>query len=725
MTEPRPLDLPPMFDVLVRARALLVPVAFLMLVVVLLVPLPPALLDVLLAMNMALAAVILLTTISMPRPLDFSVFPALLLATTLVRLVLNIASTRLILSADAATPEGARGMAGHVIESFASFVAGSSLVVGTIIFAILVVIQFVVITRGAARMSEVAARFTLDAMPGKQMAIDADLAAGMIDDQEAHRRREAVNREADFYGAMDGASRFVRGDVVASVIITAVNIVGGFAIGVFERGWTFAESLDVFTRLTIGDGLVTQIPSFLLAIAAGMVVARTGGPRTISEQIPTQLASQPTALFLIAILLVVLAATPLPSLPLLVAAVGLTAVGLSVRRLRARVAEAAEAEPDAEREDDRPPPLVEAPVEDLLGVDALELEIGYGLVPIVDRGQGGALLDRIGVMRRELAQELGIVVPAVRIRDSTACGTNEYRVKLRGAVIGEGSVDPRRLLALDSGATAGEIPGRPAREPVYGVPAWWIEPDARVEAEALHYTVVDSTSVIVSHLTELVRRHAAELLTREAVNDLIEQLRSSSPKLVDEIMPDIVRPGEVQRILQNLLRERVPVRDLETILEALGDWASHTRDHDDLTEYVRHALRRTICARHAERDPSGASTLHCASLDPTLERTVASAVERSASGSTVTLPLGLERRLVRAIERATAPLVAAGHARVIVAAPYVRRPLHAILEPHVPNLTVLSVSELVRDLDVRSVGLVHLPPEEESAPSGVVTARSI
>ena len=445
------------------------------------------------------------------------------------------------------------------------------------------------------------------------MAIDADLSAGMIDEAEARTRRDDIMREADFYGAMDGASKFVRGDAIAGIIITLVNIVGGFAIGSLEKGWSMAESLTVFTRLTIGDGLVSQVPSFVIAIAAGLIVARTGDDETIGEEIPRQLTSQPVALYLLSGFLILLAFTPLPTWPLLSASVmtGGLAGGIGLFERRTKAAVEAEARAEAAKL-----PADQTPVEELLHVDTMEIEVGYGLVQLVDTARGGDLLDRISMIRRQLAAEIGLVVPPVRIRDNVQLPANTYRVKLRGAVIGEGTVLPNLLMAMDSGLSTGSVDGIAAKEPAFGLDATWIEPHLKQRAETMNYTVVDPTSVLATHLTELVKDHAEELLTREEVNHLLDQLKSTSPKLVEETVPSVVKPGELQKVLQNLLRERVPIRDLEAIIETLGDWAGHTKDIEVLTEYVRNTLRRTISNQHSETDDQDKQRLYCVTVDP-------------------------------------------------------------------------------------------------------------
>jgi len=699
------VSMPAAFQWVQRFRHLLVPVAFLTMLMVLLIPLPPVVMDLLISANISLAVVILLTTLYTVRPLDFSVFPALLLATTLFRLVLNIASTRLILSADAATPEQASAVAGHVIEAFGHFVAGNSAIVGVIIFIILVVVQFVVITKGATRMSEVAARFTLDALPGKQMAIDADLSAGMIDEAEARERRDQIMRSADFYGAMDGASKFVRGDAVAGLIITMINIVGGFAIGAFEKGWTFQESISVFTMLTIGDGLVSQIPSFIIAVAAALVVARASDRHTISDEIPRQLASQPIALYLLAGFLTLLAFTPLPTLPLLLTGAVMGGLAWALKFAKRRQKEVVEATVRAEA---AAKPVDDGAPEDLLHIDTLEIEVGYGLVPLVDTSRGGDLLNRIAMIRRQLAAEIGLVVPPVRIRDNVQLEANSYRVKLRGAAIGGGTVYPNLLMAMDSGLATAPIDGIAGKEPAFGLDAIWIEAATKSRAETLNYTVVDPASVVATHLTELVKKHAHEILSREEVNHLLEQLKSRSPKLVEEVVPAVIKPGELQKVLQNLLREGIPIRNLEAILETLGDWGPHTKDIDVLTEYVRNTLRRAISSLYAETDETGKNHLFCVTLDPDVADLINGYIDRGASGTTMSIPPQVSNRIAAAVCSTADPLLKAGHQLVVLTAPTVRAQLKQILDPHLASVVVLSYNEVVDDLDVESMGLVQL-----------------
>lgn len=699
-----------------RHKGLIAPIGLISLLIVIIVPLPPVVMDVLIAFNISLAVVTLLTTVYINDVLDFSVFPSLLLAATLMRLVLNVASTRLILTADADSPEEAVGVAGQVISAFGTFVAGDSIVVGAIIFLILIVVQFLVITKGATRISEVAARFTLDGLPGKQMAIDADLNAGIIDETEARARREKIQHEADFFGAMDGASKFVRGDATAGIVITMVNIIGGFAVGALEKGWGIAESMEVFTKLTIGDGLVSQIPSFVLAIAAGLIVTRSTSKASLGDELAVQLSNKPLALTIAAAFLGALAFTPLPSAPLFAVAGGLLLIAFFMTSSEKQAIASKQAATRAAVQARPEPPAVDK----LLKLDTMELEVGYGLVPLVDANQGGDLLDRIAATRRQLAVEIGLVVPPVRIRDNMTLEPGAYRVKIRGNPVAQGEVMAGKLLAMDAGVATGRIEGVQTREPAFGLDAWWIEHGQKERAEALNYTVVDPTSVLATHLTEIVKQHADELLTREEVSNLVEQLKERSPKLVEETIPSVVKLGELQKVLQNLLRERVPIRDLETILEALADWAPRTKDLDILTEYVRNSLRRTICQQHAaptEPDSAGRpgrDRIVCVTLDPRLEDVINGYVDRNAEGTTLNMPARVANSLVREIGEALKPVMAAGHQPVVLASPQVRGVVRQIIEPHLPSAAVLGYNEIVSDIEVESMALVG-PPADAAA----------
>ncbi|MFA6043464.1 MAG: flagellar biosynthesis protein FlhA [Phycisphaerales bacterium] len=708
------LVLPPWLAKLHTHRGYIAPMGFVALMVVLLVPLPPMAMDVLICLNISLSVVILLTTIYMDHPLDFSVFPSLLLATTLFRLVLNVASTRLILSANANTPEEAAGVAGNVILAFGQFVAGNSLFVGIVIFLIMVIVQFMVITKGATRISEVAARFTLDAMPGKQLAIDADLNAGTIDEGEARRRREKISQEADFFGAMDGASKFVRGDAIAGIIITVINVLGGFAVGIISRGWDAGKTAEVFTKLTIGDGLTAQIPSFVIAIASALIVTRSGSKEQLGHELTDQVISQPKGLMMTAGFLFLLALTPLPTIPLLITGGALGGLGVALTRAgtKTKAAETTAAAAGAKATKAAEPP----PVESLLKVDTLELEVGYGLVQLVDTVQGGDLLDRISAIRRQLAVELGLVMPPVRIRDNIQLPANDYRIKIRGNPVASGHTRPGRLLAMDSGLTSGPIEGDRTREPAFGLEAFWIDPALRTRAETLNYTVVDPTSVLATHITELVRKHAEELLTRDEVSNLIEQLKQSAPKLVEESIPAVVKPIDLQKILQNLLRERVPIRDLETIVETLADWGAKTKDLDVLTEYVRNALKRTICQQYAAKLPDGTTKLTCVTLDPALEDQINAYIDRGPAGTAVNIPARLGARITDQIARALQQVVAAGQPPVVIASPQVRAVVRQLIEPRIPGAAVLGYNEVAGGVEVESVALV-MPPDESRQPA--------
>ncbi|MFA7235805.1 MAG: flagellar biosynthesis protein FlhA [Phycisphaeraceae bacterium] len=720
------LGLPHWMQWVGRYSSLLVPMALIALLGVIIVPLPPMLMDILISANLSLSAVILLTTVYVKSPLEFSVFPSLLLTTTLFRLVLNVASTRLILSANATSPQEVTGVAGKVIEAFATFVTGGSgdgghVVVGAIIFIILIVVQFVVITKGSTRISEVAARFTLDGMPGKQMAIDADLNAGAINETEARRRREVITREADFYGAMDGASKFVRGDAIAGIIITLINVLGGFAVGIFEKGWPVADTMSAFTKLTIGDGLVSQIPAFVISIAAGLIVTRSSNQNDLGTEMTGQLTSSPVALTITAGFLGLLAFTGLPMLPMLALAGGVGGLGYVMRKQAGYTKQNAKNQAQADQSKSAGPP----PVEKLLVVDTMELEVGYALVRLVDQSQGGDLLDRISMMRRQLAVDLGLIVPPVRIHDNMQIQPTEYRIKIRGNAVASGHVYPGQFLAMDSGIATGTVAGIPTKEPTFGLDAWWIEANTRQRAETLNYTVIEPSNVLATHLTEVIKTHADELLTREETNNLITQLKEKSPKLAEETIPAQIKPGELQKVLQALLRERVPIRDMETIVETLADWSARTKDLDVLGEYVRNSLRRTICNQYVETDvETGASRLYCITLDPGVEDMINGYIERGATGTSMTMPPTVANRLTTAVLKNIQPLIAAGHHPVVLTSPQVRAQVRQLVEPHLPNVAVLGYNEVSKGVEVESMGLVQLENPQTSAQSNGAGGRT-
>jgi flagellar biosynthesis protein FlhA len=686
-------------DWFVRNRGLFVPIGAISLVLVILIPLPTALLDILLSLNLTLAAIILMTTIYVQHPLELSAFPSLLLGTTLFRLVLNTASTRLILTAGdrAADPTQATAAAGYVIEAFGNFVAGGSLAVGLIIFIILVVIQFVVITKGATRISEVAARFTLDAMPGKQMAIDADLNAGTINEAEAKKRRETINREADFYGAMDGSSKFVRGDAIAGIIIIIVNILGGFFVGMVQYGWPAKQCLEIFTKLTIGDGLVTQVPAFIISIASGLIITRSTSKTNLGEELITQLTGKPVALAIAAVFLGMLALTPLPKFPLLIlggsCAVMAYLFSTAQKQAAVQAVTAKQVKPAGAKQE---------PIETLLTVDPMELEVGYGLIRLVDKGQGGDLLDRISLIRRQIASEMGILVPPVRIRDNMQLEPNQYSIKLRGVEIARDTSMPGQFLAINSGAVREGLPGVETREPAFGLPAVWITEADRARAEKNNYTVVPATSVVATHLTDLIKRHAAELLTRDEVKKLLDTLKEKCPAVIEEVVGPVIKLGDAQKVLQNLLRERVPIRDLQTILETLGDWGGRTKDLEILTEYCRNTLARTICAQYQDKT----NTVHCITLDPALEDTINAHIERTENGSYLTLPPARANKIVDAVREQIEKTTVLGGSLVILSSPQTRLQLRRLIETAIPNTPVLAFNEIVRDVRVQSHGII-------------------
>ncbi|NLX13229.1 MAG: flagellar biosynthesis protein FlhA [Phycisphaerales bacterium] len=686
------------FQLAEKHRGLLFPIGALSLIFVMLFPLPTFLLDILLSANITLAAIVLLTVMYINRQLDFSSFPSLLLSVTLLRLTLNTATTRLILT----NAQDGTAAAGKVIQVFGEFVTSGNLAVGLIIFTILTVIQFVVITKGATRIAEVAARFTLDGMPGKQMAIDADLNAGLIDEMEARRRREEITAEADFYGAMDGASKFVRGDAVAGLIITIVNIIGGIYVGMVDHGMGILECLQVFTRLTIGDGLVAAIPAFIISVAAGMLVTRTNSKSSIGEDLLTQLTAKPVALALAAVFLGMLSLTPLPRVPLLLLAAGCGGVAFLLNSTRTTAANVAAVKARTEaKKPDR--------VETLLAVDPMELEVGYGLIRLVDRKQGGDLLDRITNIRKQVASEMGIIVPPIRVRDHLKLEPNQYVIKLRGVQVARGECMPGYLLAIDNGMVGGSVAGIETTEPAFGLPARWIAEEQKTDAEQRNYTVVSCSSVLATHLTEVVRRHADELLTRQQTHKLLETLKEKSPKAVEDVIPDVVNVGDLQRVLQGLLRERVPIRDLEAILESLGEWGRRTKDTDILTEYARHTLARTICQMYKDDH----NVIRVVTLDPKIEDLINAHLERNDRGGYLSLPPATQARLVAAIrERVEESMPQAGGQMIVVlCSPQVRMWVRRLIEPTMAQIPVLAFNEVVRGIEVQSLGLVELANE--------------
>ena len=675
---------------------LVLPFGLISSILVILVPLPTPLMDLLLAANITVAVIVLLTTIYVRSPLDFNIFPSLLLATTLGRLVLNVATTRLILTQAETNTDAA---AGGVIQAFGDFVAGDRIVVGLIIFVIIVVIQFVVITKGATRISEVAARFALDGIPGRQMAVDADLNAGTIDEKEAQRRREEITRQADFYGAMDGASKFVRGDAIAGIVITVINVIGGFAIGL-QGGMSLAEAAEVFTKLTIGDGLVSQVPAFLISLAAGLLVTRSTKRTNLPTEFLSQLFARPQALLVSGGFLFILVFTNLPTLPLLSLAGG--CVGLAIvlnRQHKQREAEAFEAEKKTQEEKK---PKKEERIEDYLTIDPMELELGVGLIRLADPNRGGDLLPRITSVRQQVASEIGIVLPKIRIRDNMRLGENDYRLKIMNNVVADGLVLPERLLAMDGGTAQGRLLGIDVKDPAFDQPAVWIEHQQRDQGEMQGYTMVEPAAVLATHLQEVVRRHAEDILTRDATRHLMDELKKTSPAVVDELIPGVMKLGEVQNVLQMLLREEVSIRQLSLILETLGDYASRTSDPIWLTEYVRNRLSRTICTRYRDEE----NRLHVITLDPALEDRISAGIEHNERGLFVRLAPNVVQEISDRISAETVTLSRQGLTPVVLVSPQIRPGLKQMTAAILPRLVVMSYNEVTRDTQIESHGLV-------------------
>ena len=682
-----------------RLRDLIFPIGIVASVLVIMVPLYPWQMDLLLSCNVAVAVIMLLTTIFVRTPLEFSIFPSLLLATTLFRLVLNVATTRLILTQ--AKTDGLMA-AGGVVKTFGEFVTGGStgtdkIVVGIIIFAIIVIIQFVVITKGATRISEVAARFALDGMPGRQMAIDADLNAGTIDEREAQRRRLEIGQQADFFGAMDGASKFVRGDAIAGIIITVINIVGGLFIGMIEYGMTLGQAASLFTTLTIGDGLVSQIPAFLISIAAGLLVTRSSHDSDLPAQFLDQLFSRPQALIVAGGFLTVLIFSGLPRIPLIgigatcfIAAASITRKGRQTTASNAAKKAADAAKPSETR------------VEDYLNVDPMEVEIGVGLIRLADPRRGGDLLERIQRVRQNVAAEIGIILPKVRIRDNMRLDQNHYSIKIADMRVAEGACYANKFLAMDSGTTSGRVQGIATREPAFGTPAVWVEPPMRDQAEMYGYTVVEPGSVIATHLTETIRRHADEILTRDATKHLVDELKRTSPVVVDELIPGVMKLAEVQQILQMLLREGVPIRQLSAILETLGDYAPRAKEPILLTEYVRHRLARSICTRYRNAE----NRLYVVTLEPALEDRIRAGFDHNEHGLFVRMSPQAVEATCRVISTGIEKLTKAGHSPVVLVSPPIRAALRQITVSHLPTLVVLSFNEITRDTKIEAVAMV-------------------
>ena len=661
-------------------------------------PLPAPVLDLLLAMNLALSLVTLLVALYTLEPLEFAIFPSLLLFLTLFRLALNISSVRLILLHGNQGPDAA----GAVIKAFGNFVIGGNFVVGVIVFSILIVINFVVITKGAGRIAEVAARFTLDAMPGKQMAIDADLNAGLINEQQARRRRQAIQQEADFYGAMDGASKFVRGDAIAGILITFVNVIGGIIIGVLQQGMQVQQALQTYTILTVGDGLISQIPALIISTAAGVVVTKVTNQVTLGSQLITQFAIQPRALGTAAGILCLLGVIPgLPGFPLLTLSVLSGAAAYYFRG--ARLTADADAASQEAQQTTLPEPAAD-PMDDLTPIDLLELEVGYGLIALVDSERDGELLERIKTVRRQIAQDLGVIVPPLRIRDNLELKPGEYTVLIKGVEVARGELMLGHYLAMHPGEEPQAGLGIPTTEPAFGLPAVWVSADTKDQAQLAGYTVVDLPTVIITHLTEVIKRHLHELLSREEVQKLLKRFAETSPKVVEELVPTLLSLGGVQKVLQNLLREQISIRDLLSILETLADYAPITRDPVLLTEYVRQSLARSITKQWqtAEGD------IPALMLSYELEDTLTKAIQHTEHGSYLAIDPKLAQRLITELTRAVETMMQQQLAPLLVTSPLTRPHIKRLTEPYVPQLVVLSHNDIVANVRIRNLGVVKV-----------------
>ncbi len=664
---------------------------------VMIIPMPRFLLDVLLAIEIAFSIILLLTAVYATRALDFSIFPSLLLITTLFRLSLNVATTRVILLHG--SEEGIYA-AGEVIRSFGEFVVGGNYAVGIVIFVILVIINFVVITKGAGRVAEVAARFTLDAMPGKQMSIDADLNAGAINEEEARRRRLDIAKEADFYGAMDGASKFVRGDAIAGILIVVVNILGGIIIGTVQKGMDIADAASVFTLLTIGDGLVTQIPALIVSTAAGMIVTRTATSTNFSQEVSRQLLMKPNALIAASAVMGFMALIPgLPFFPFMIlsGSLGFVAYSLNqkikndnIKKNEKQIIEKSKSSTDK--------------IENLLPIDILELEVGYGLISIVDSNQNGDLLERIANIRKQFALDLGVIIPSLRIRDNLDLKPGDYQILLKGVQVGFGSLMVGSYLAMDPGNVTNPIDGIPTKEPAFGLDALWITAKQKEEATYIGYTVVDISTIIATHLTEIVRQNIHDLLGRQELQVLLDTLKQHSPKVVEDLIPALLPLGSVLRVLKSLLREGVSIRDLKTILEVLADVSVSQKNPEILTEHVRAALSRSITKKLVDSD----GQLNLITLDRVIEETIAAGMIQTDQGQQLSVDPEFVRSFIAELNQQIIKASKKSHSTVLICSPVIRYQMKSLVDRFIPNVTVLSHNEISSNITVKSIGTVRL-----------------
>lgn len=664
-------------------------------ILMIIIPLPPFLLDMMLAINIGLSVLILLMTILSTSILELSIFPTILLVTTLFRLGLNISSTRLILG---------QGYAGNVIESFGSFVVGGNYIVGIIIFLIIVIIQFVVITNGSSRVSEVSARFTLDAMPGKQMSIDADLNAGMIDEKTARKRRKELQQEAEFYGSMDGASKFVKGDAIAGIIITTINILAGIVIGVVMLDMDFMESIQTYTRLTIGDGLVSQVPALIISTSAGILVTKVNGDENFSKQLGKQLISIPKAVIMSGIVLVVLGLLPgLPKLSFFTLGAGAIFIGYTLKK------EEKEAKEEALYEEEVVPTAEESlenaeDVSVLLNVEPIEIEIGYGIIPLADESSGGDLLQRIVSVRRQCAIDMGIIVHPIRIRDNLQLNPNQYTIKIKGIPVTTYELMPNMLLCMNPMGMDVDLDGISTKEPTFGLDALWIEKDKAEEAELYGFTVVDPTTILVTHLLETIKSKSHELMGRQEVKAIIDATREKYSAVVEELIPDLMTLGEVQKVFQNLLKEKVSIKDRVTILETLADNARNTKDLELLTEYVRMAMSRSICLELIDENNSIVVT----TLSMDIENLVANSLQRSVNGTYPAIDPETTNQIFKGIQSTIESINFNNNRPIILVSPKIRAPFRKLVEMVFTNLTILSLNEIPNDIQIKSQGVINI-----------------
>jgi len=681
-----------LFHYVQQRTDVLLAVAIVAMLLFMIIPLPSFFLDILLAINITSSLMILLIPMYVNKPSEFSVFPGILLIVTLFRLSLNVASTRLILG---------EAYAGEVIEAFGSFIVSGNYVVGLVIFIILIIINFVVITKGSGRVAEVAARFTLDAMPGKQMAIDADLNAGLIDEEEARQRRMEIRKDADFYGSMDGASKFVRGDAIAGVLITLINIIGGLIIGVLQHNLSFGEALETYTILTVGDGLVSQIPALLISTSAGIIVTRAASEETLAVSMTSQLLSKPRASYVSGGVLCVMAMVPgLPFLPFFMLGALTMSLGYVSQSVIAGMLEKSASEVEA-----KPEAAPQDRIEEFLHVDPLEIEIGYSLIPLIDKNQGGDLLDSITMLRKQIAQEYGIVVPPIRIRDNVQLTSNAYVIKIKGNEVATGEVMTGYYLALTPDGEDDAIEGIKTVDPTYNLPAYWLNPQQKEQAELQGYAVVDASAVISTHLMEILKRNAFKILDRQAVQNLLDTLKEDHSTVIEELVPNLMTIGTIQNVLRNLLKENIPIRDLPTILETLADKGGLTKDPDMLTEYVRSALSETIS--HLFKNEQG--EIVAMTLDAKLEEFIMKQItDGNQIGQNLNLPPNAVNDLYQQTSQKIHELTVMGDKAIIITGPVVRRYIKRFYEPVLPQLVVLSISELLPDIVINTIGSIGL-----------------